>query len=91
MNCYVFIEVLAPQRPIAPPTEYFQLNLGGFDPETLLKVSDYPPVLPGYVGCIRGLQIGDNLIDLLSKVDENESGNSNAQFLFLLCSESKDS
>ncbi|KAL3275553.1 hypothetical protein HHI36_020309 [Cryptolaemus montrouzieri] len=67
-------EVLAPQRPIAPPTEYFQLNLGGFDPETLLKVSNNSPKLPGYVGCIRGLQIGDKLIDLLSKIDGDESG-----------------
>ncbi|KAK9892824.1 hypothetical protein WA026_022286 [Henosepilachna vigintioctopunctata] len=67
-------EVLAPQRPIAPPTEYFQLNLGGFDPETLLKVSNNPLKLPGYVGCMRGLQIGDNLIDLVSKIDVNESG-----------------
>ncbi|XP_074039893.1 axotactin isoform X3 [Leptinotarsa decemlineata] len=68
------MEVLAPQRPPAPPTEYFQLNLGGFDPETLLKVSNYPPILPGYVGCLRGFQIGDNRIDLPSKVNETDSG-----------------
>ncbi|KAG5872607.1 hypothetical protein JTB14_002128 [Gonioctena quinquepunctata] len=68
------MEVLAPQRPPAPPTEYFQLNLGGFDPETLLKVSNYPSILPGYVGCLRGFQIGDNLIDLPSKVNETDLG-----------------
>nr|CAH7733562.1 unnamed protein product [Callosobruchus chinensis] len=67
-------EVLAPQRPPAPPTEYFQLNLGGFDPETLLKVSDDPPKLPGYVGCLRGLKIGDTMIDLPSKVNEVDKG-----------------
>ncbi|XP_018567332.1 contactin-associated protein-like 2 isoform X2 [Anoplophora glabripennis] len=65
-------EVFAPQRPPAPPTEYFQLNLGGFDPETLLKVSEYPPKLPGYVGCLRGLKIGDTLMDLPSKVNETD-------------------
>ncbi|KAJ8981073.1 hypothetical protein NQ317_007210 [Molorchus minor] len=67
-------EVLAPQRPPAPPTEYFQLNLGGFDPETLLKVSESPPELPGYVGCLRGLQIGYTLVDLPSKVNESDKG-----------------
>lgn len=65
---------MAPQRPPAPPTEYFQLNLGGFDPETLLKVSDYPFELPGYVGCLRGLQIGDTMIDLPSKINEEDKG-----------------
>ncbi|XP_017768097.1 PREDICTED: uncharacterized protein LOC108556443 [Nicrophorus vespilloides] len=67
-------EVLAPPRPPAPPTDYFQLNLGGYDPETLIKISDNPPNLPGYVGCIRGLQIGPSLIDLPSKVKENDRG-----------------
>ncbi|XP_044268860.1 contactin-associated protein like 5-1 isoform X2 [Tribolium madens] len=67
-------EVLAPQRPPAPPTEYFQLNLGGYDPETLLKVSEDPPILPGYVGCMRGFQIGQTLIDLPSKVTEVDEG-----------------
>lgn len=41
------VEVLAPQRPPAPPTEYFQLNIGGYDPETLLKVTDDVADLPG--------------------------------------------
>ncbi|XP_050508450.1 axotactin [Diabrotica virgifera virgifera] len=68
------MEVLAPQRPPAPPTEYFQLNLGGYDTETLLKVSDYPPKLEGYVGCLRGLQIGNSLIDLPSKVSITDAG-----------------
>lgn len=66
--------MLAPQRPPAPPTEYFQLNLGGYDPETLLKVSDYPPKLPGYVGCMRGFQIGETLLDLPSKIKKDDSG-----------------
>ncbi|RZC34755.1 uncharacterized protein BDFB_004596 [Asbolus verrucosus] len=68
-------EVLAPQRPPAPPTEYFQLNLGGYDSETLLKVAEDPPILPGYVGCMRGFQIGQTLIDLPSKVREVDEGN----------------
>ncbi|XP_076275482.1 axotactin isoform X2 [Rhynchophorus ferrugineus] len=67
-------EVLAPQRPPASPTEYFQLNIGGYDPETLLKVSEHPTVLPGYVGCFRGFQIGDILIDLPPKINTTEKG-----------------
>lgn len=67
-------EVLAPQRPPAPPTEYFQINLGGYDSDTLIKVSENPIDLPGYVGCMRGLQIGDKPIDLRSKVTEIDKG-----------------
>ncbi|XP_071052100.1 axotactin isoform X2 [Onthophagus taurus] len=67
-------EILAPQRPPAPPTEYFQLNLGGYDTETLLKVSDSSETLPGYVGCIRGLQIGEVLVNLTSLVADNAYG-----------------
>ncbi|XP_063931341.1 axotactin isoform X3 [Zophobas morio] len=67
-------EVLAPQRPPAPPTDYFQLNLGGYDPETLLKVAEDPPILPGYVGCMRGFQIGQTLIDLPPKVTDIDEG-----------------
>lgn len=66
---------MAPQRPPAPPTEYFQVNLGGYDPETLLKMSNHPRSLPGFVGCMRGLKIGNALIDLPSKVEEINSGN----------------
>jgi hypothetical protein len=75
-----FLEVLAPQRPPAPPTEYFQLNLGGYDPETLLKVAEDPPILPGYVGCMRGFQIGQTLIDLPSKVKEVDEGNGHMHY-----------
>lgn len=67
-------EVLAPQRPPAPPTEYFQINLGGYDDETLLKVSDNPNELQGYVGCMRGFQIGENLIDLPLMVKDIDKG-----------------
>ncbi|CAG9767385.1 unnamed protein product [Ceutorhynchus assimilis] len=67
-------EVLAPQRPPAPPTEYFQLNIGGYDPETLLKVSDQLLVLPGYIGCFRGFQINETLIDLPSKITNSTKG-----------------
>lgn len=66
--------MLAPQRPPAPPTEYFQLNLGGYDPETLLKVSSFPATMPGYVGCLRGLQIGDVLVDLKEIASNNSLG-----------------
>jgi hypothetical protein len=75
--CYVFnfyfynLEVLAPQRPPAPPTEYFHFNLGGYDPDNLIAGSN-APTLQGYVGCMRGLKIGDHLFDLSLQVT-NES------------------
>ncbi|XP_066991342.1 axotactin isoform X2 [Anabrus simplex] len=62
-------EVLAPQRPPVPPTPYFQFNLGGYDPYTLI-----PDSIPGYVGCIRGLKIGDQLVDLPAKFSETAIG-----------------
>lgn len=68
----IFLEVLAPQRPPAPPTDYFQVNLGGYDPDNLLlNLSNQ--TLPGYIGCIRGLQIGDTLIDLPAKIQTNDN------------------
>ncbi|XP_068991293.1 axotactin isoform X2 [Neodiprion pinetum] len=57
-------EVLAPQRPPAPPTSYFQVNLGGFDPDNLLRVGKKGEAIQGYVGCLRGLRIGEYLVPL---------------------------
>ncbi|KAK6631049.1 hypothetical protein RUM44_003221 [Polyplax serrata] len=62
-------EILVPQRPPAPPTEYYQINLGGYDPLTLIAAR--APLLAGYVGCIRGLQIGDYAVDFESLVTES--------------------
>ncbi|KAJ9577003.1 hypothetical protein L9F63_006440, partial [Diploptera punctata] len=64
-------EILAPQRPPAPPTEYFQLNLGGYDPYNLIDVNSNL-TLEGYVGCIRGLKIGDHLFDLIGQVNNTD-------------------
>ncbi|KRT78663.1 EGF domain-containing protein, partial [Oryctes borbonicus] len=66
-------EIIAPQRPPAPPTEYFQLNIGGYDPETLLKVSP-TTYLPGYVGCMRGLKVGEQILNLTAMVENNTPG-----------------
>ncbi|XP_011062628.1 PREDICTED: uncharacterized protein LOC105150935 isoform X2 [Acromyrmex echinatior] len=63
-------EVLAPQRPPAPPTDYFQVNLGGFDPDNLLRVGKEGALIQGYVGCLRGLMIGKYLVDLPSLASE---------------------
>ncbi|XP_023288585.1 uncharacterized protein LOC105702087 isoform X3 [Orussus abietinus] len=63
-------EVLAPQRPPAPPTEYFQVNLGGFDPANLLRVGVEGQSTRGYVGCLRGLMIGGYLVDLAGLANE---------------------
>ncbi|XP_053684108.1 axotactin isoform X1 [Sabethes cyaneus] len=68
------MEVLSPHRPPAPPTEYFQFNIGGFDPANLLKPNpDTTEELQGYIGCIRGLKIGDNLISLKEMALQNNA------------------
>ncbi|XP_023314023.1 uncharacterized protein LOC106648034 isoform X2 [Trichogramma pretiosum] len=63
-------EVLAPQRPPAPPTDYFQVNLGGFDPDNLLRVGVEGNLIQGYVGCLRGLMIGTYQVDLPNLASE---------------------
>ncbi|KAG7199173.1 hypothetical protein KM043_018052 [Ampulex compressa] len=63
-------EVLAPQRPPAPPTDYFQVNLGGFDPDNLLRVGKEGSLIQGYIGCLRGLMIGKYLVDLPNLANE---------------------
>ena len=65
--CFCNLEVLAPQRPPAPPTEYFEFNLGGYDLDNLIAGNNSPH-LQGYVGCMRGLKIGDDLFDLSLQV-----------------------
>lgn len=48
--------------------------MGGYDKETLLKVSDHPKEMYGYVGCMRGFQIGEHLIDLPKEVKNVDKG-----------------
>lgn len=67
----VFTEVLSPHRPPAPPTEYFQFNVGGYDTTNLLRTNQDYPELEGYIGCVRGLKIGDDLIDLAEINEKN--------------------
>lgn len=66
-----FAEVLSPHRPPAPPTEYFQFHVGGYDPVNLLRPNVDAPSLEGYIGCIRGLKIGAQLIDLAEINERN--------------------
>lgn len=67
------MEVLSPHRPPAPPTEYFQINIGGYDSRNLLKTNRDAADLQGFVGCIGGLKIGETLIDLEELVDPDLS------------------
>lgn len=64
-------EVLSPHRPPAPTVGYFQLNLAGYDPSNLIGTNNN--VLEGLVGCVRGLKIGDNLIDLPELSNNHEA------------------
>lgn len=68
-------EILVPQRPPAPPVNYYQINLGGYDPLTL--ISSKLTKLKGYVGCIRGLQIGNYLVDLDNLITETSNSGEN--------------
>lgn len=69
---FLFTEVLSPHRPPAPPTEYFQFNVGGYDTANLLRTTtNNLTELQGFIGCVRGLKIGDNLIDLAVIAEEN--------------------
>ncbi|RVE50628.1 hypothetical protein evm_004752 [Chilo suppressalis] len=65
------LEVILPQRPPAPPTDYFQINLGGFDPFSL-HLAPRANLLPqdGYVGCVRGFKIADHVVDLSKKAQD---------------------
>jgi len=71
----LFLEILSPQRPPAPPTEYFQVNIGGFDPENLISSKKEPVRLSGYVGCVRGLKIDDFVVSFSSLGLANSSFN----------------
>lgn len=66
---------MSPQRPPAPPTEYFQVNIGGFDPENLISSKKEPVRLLGYVGCVRGLKIDDFVVSFSSLGLANSSFN----------------
>lgn len=65
------VEVLSPHRPPAPTVAYFQLNLAGYDLSNLLRMNNN--VLDGLVGCVRGLKIGNHLIDLPEMSKSNEA------------------
>lgn len=64
-------EVISPHRPPAPTIKYFQFNVGGYDTTNLLRVNNN--TLEGLVGCVRGLKIGDVLIDLPELATDNEA------------------
>ncbi|KAM3960760.1 axotactin [Aphomia sociella] len=66
------LEVMRPQRPPAPPTDYFQMNLGGYDSYSL-HLASRADLLPqgGYVGCVRGFKIADHVVDLSRKAQQD--------------------
>jgi hypothetical protein len=65
------VEVLSPHRPPAPTVQYFQLNLAGYDPSNLLRVNNNS--LDGLIGCVRGLKIGEHLVDLPEMAKSSEA------------------
>ena len=44
--------------------DYFQFNIGGYDSTNLLRINTQLPELLGFIGCVRGVKVGENLIDL---------------------------
>lgn len=64
-------EMLKPQRPPAPPADYFQINLGGTDFQSLQPGTAGGEGTRGYVGCVRGLKIGNHVVDLPRKAQQN--------------------
>ncbi|XP_046452961.1 uncharacterized protein LOC124200702 isoform X3 [Daphnia pulex] len=54
-------EMIKPPRPVRRPEEFYQVFLGGVD-EDYMTTS-----LGGYTGCLRGLSVGGNILDLTSK------------------------
>jgi hypothetical protein len=74
------METLMPQRPLAPPTGYFALSYGGFDPIDFRMKAN--PV-PGYVGCLRGFRVGE--VDYLSLLGSaTRENNKMVKTLFLI-------
>lgn len=65
------LEILKPHRPPAPPTDYFQFNVGGYDPTNLLRTNTDSGELQGYIGCVRGFKIGDQLVDIAEMLKDN--------------------
>lgn len=53
--------MIRPPRPVRRPEEFYQVFLGGVD-EDYMTTS-----LGGYTGCLRGLSVGGNILDLTSK------------------------
>lgn len=65
------MEVISPHRPPAPTVSYFQFNIGGYDPTNLLRANNN--TLEGLVGCVRGLRIENNTINLTELAEKNEA------------------
>lgn len=52
------------------------MNLGGFDPDDLLRVGKEDVQIKGYVGCLGGLMIGEYAVNLSKLANEaNHEGN----------------
>ncbi|XP_059351285.1 axotactin-like isoform X3 [Daphnia carinata] len=54
-------EMIRPPRPVRRPEEFYQVFLGGVDQDYMTTS------LGGYTGCLRGLSVGGNILDLTSK------------------------
>jgi len=68
----VELELIVPPRPVRRPEEFYQVFLGGVDTDYIATP------LNGYMGCLRGLSIGGQIIDLTTKgVRGHTKGTSN--------------
>lgn len=63
------LETIVPPRPRHEMAAFRDLYLGGLSKPALTSS------LPGFYGCLRGLKIGDHLVDLMNETDsEHELG-----------------
>jgi len=51
-------ELFTPPRPFAPVVPYYQVFLGGFD-RVALKPLENTTLIPGMLGCLRGLKVAN--------------------------------
>lgn len=64
------LELFVPPRPFAPVGYYYQLFLGGFEQGVLTPKPGNK--IPGMLGCLRGLKMGNDVIKIIGAANMND-------------------